>query len=143
MANMRFIATTKEKLDSIEKVDGQVIFVRDEQVIYLDSENKRDAFKNILIIDTEANRAETTGIEGSFYYVEDSKLLYRYKDSQWNCLNSSEIIFSDRQSFPELGDASKIYIADNIIYKWDTNEADYIKIGCGDAMKELHWGSIK
>ena len=117
MANIKFIATNHDKLSSIDIKDGQVIFARDEQVIYLDSESKRVAFKNILTIDTEANRETAVAIEGCFYYVEDSKLIYRYKDAQWNCLNSSEIIFNDRESFPEQGDATKLYISENAIYK--------------------------
>lgn len=137
MANMRFIATTKEKLGSIPITDGQMIFSRDEQVIYLDSESNRNAFKNILTIDTEANRTETVAIEGCFYYVEDSKLLYRYKDSQWNCLNPSEIIFNNREQFPEKGDTARIYVSENAIYKWNGETSDYIKIGSGDIMNEL------
>ena len=80
--NIKFIATNHDKLSFIDIKDGQIIFSRDEQVVYLDSESKRVAFKNILTIDAEANRAETVAIEGCFYYVEDSHLLYRYKDSQ-------------------------------------------------------------
>lgn len=117
MANVKFIATNSNKLSEIAKKDGQIIFSRDEQVIYLDSSNKRTAFKNILIIDTEANRAQSVAIEGCFYFVEDSNLLYRYKDSQWNCLNSSEIIFNDRNAFPEIGDATKLYATNDAIYK--------------------------
>ena len=142
MANMKFIATNHDKLAEIPTKDGQVIFSRDEQVIYLDSESNRVAFKNILIIDTEANRAQTVAIEGCFYYVEDSKLIYRYKDSQWNCLNSTEIIFNDRNAFPQIGDAAKIYVTKNSIYKWDAETEDYVKIGSGNIMEELYWSSI-
>lgn len=117
MASMRFIATNHDKLGSINIKDGQVIFSRDEQVIYLDSESNRVAFRNIITIDKEANRLQTVAIEGCFYYVEDSKLIYRYKDSQWNCLNSSEIVFNDRNSFPEQGDSTKLYATDDAIYK--------------------------
>ena len=138
MANIKFIATNHDKLSSIDVKDGQIIFSRDEQVIYLDSESKRSAFKNILTIDKEANRLETVAIEGCFYYVEDTDLIYRYKDSQWVCLNSSEIIFDDRNSFPEQGDATKLYATDDAIYKWDSKTNDYIKIGSGNIMKELY-----
>lgn len=143
MANMKFIATNQNKLVEIPVKDGQVIFARDEQIIYLDSNSKRYSFKNILTIDTEANRETTIALEGCFYYVEDSKLIYRYKDAQWNCLNSSEIIFNDRESFPEQGDATKLYVSENAIYKWDSVSNDYIKVGSGNIMEELEWGSIK
>ena len=138
MASIKFIATNHDKLGSINVKDGQIIFARDEQVIYLDSESNRVAFRNIITIDKEANRAQTAAIEGCFYYVEDSKLIYRYQDSQWNCLNSSEIIFSDRNSFPEQGDSSKLYATEDAIYKWDTQKSDYVKIGSGNIMSELN-----
>ena len=142
MANMKFIATNQNKLAEIPIKDGQVIFARDEQVIYLDSNSKRYSFKNILTIDTEVNRETTVALEGCFYYVKESKLIYRYEDSQWNCLNSSEIIFNDRESFPQTGDPTKLYVSENAIYKWDGIAQQYIKVGSGNIMEELEWGSI-
>lgn len=143
MANIKFIATNHNKLSSINIKDGQIIFVKDEKTIYLDSEGARVAFENILTIDSENNREQTVAIEGCFYYVEDSKLIYRYKNAQWNCLNSSEIVFDDKDSFPKTGDEKKIYISDNNIYKWNKENNEYIKIGCGNIMNELYWGSMK
>ena len=145
MINMRFIATTKEKVneETIPIKDGQVIFSRDEQIIYLDSESKRTAFKQILDIDKEENRLATPALEGCFYYVKDSGLFYRYQDSEWVCLNSSEIIFDERNSFPEQGNETKLYVTEDSIYKWDNQQSDYVKVGTGNIMGELYWGSIK
>ena len=140
---LKFIATNKDKLTQIPVTEQErVIFSRDEQVIYLDSEGKRVAFKNILSIDKEENRPSTMAIEGCFYYVEDTDLIYRYKDGQWICLNSSEIIFDDRNSFPQTGDEKKIYVAEDSIYKWDKARNEYVKIGSGNVMGELYWGSM-
>ena len=49
---MKFIVTNKNKLDSISIVSGQLIFARDERVIYLDSD-VRTPFTQMIYLATE------------------------------------------------------------------------------------------
>ena len=74
--NMNFIATTKEKLYTIPKKAGQIIFVIDDRAIYLDiSAEERTTYQSIIsVINEETRQSISTPIEG-FYYVRQSNAL--------------------------------------------------------------------
>ena len=73
---MKFIATTKAKLNTIEKEAGQMIFVIDDRAIYLDmSETERTTYQSIItIINEETMKNIVSPIEG-FYYVRQENTL--------------------------------------------------------------------
>lgn len=122
MAQVKFIATVKAKINDIPVESGNIIFSTDDRVIYLDKGDKRISFQQIMTIATEVERERYVGaLDGCFYYVEETNLLYRYsKEKQWTCLNkagSGNVIFDDRGSFPEKGDPTALYVTDDAIYK--------------------------
>ena len=47
---MKFIATTSNKVESIKVASGQLIFSRDDRVIYLDSDLGRTSFQQIITL---------------------------------------------------------------------------------------------
>ena len=149
MAQVKFIATVKAKIDSIPKEPGNIIFSTDDRVVYLDkASDKRISFQEIMTIATESEREVYTGaVNGGFYYVTETHLLYRYSnDEKWICLNkagSGNVIFDDRGSFPEKGDPTALYVTDDSIYKWSDSSNDYIKVGAGSLDSALTWGKIK
>ena len=122
MAQMKFIATVKAKINDIPVESGNMIFSTDDRVIYLDKRDTRISFQQIMSIATEDDRENYQyPLNGCFYYVEETNLLYRYsKEKQWTCLNkagSGNVIFDDRGSFPEKGDPTALYVTDDAIYK--------------------------
>ena len=52
---MKFIATTSDKISSIDVVSGQLLFSRDDRVIYLDTD-KRTSFQQIITVVDEDTR---------------------------------------------------------------------------------------
>lgn len=74
--SMNFVATTKEKLYTIPKKAGQIIFVIDDRAIYLDiSASERTTYQAIIsVINEETRQAITSPIEG-FYYVRQTNSL--------------------------------------------------------------------
>ena len=59
---MRFIATTSDKISTIAKQKGQLIFSRDDRVIYLDSDtNTRTEYRSIISL---INEGKTQVLDG-------------------------------------------------------------------------------
>lgn len=73
---MRFIATTSDKLTSITKRVGQLIFCLDTKVIYLDTSTKtRTSYNSIItLIDDAQRKALKNPLEG-YYYVRTENAL--------------------------------------------------------------------
>ena len=76
---MRFIATTKAKLNTIPKRAGQLIFVVDDRAIYLDIDFKnRTTYQAIIsVINEETRQNIVSPIEG-FYYVREDETFWSY-----------------------------------------------------------------
>lgn len=71
---MKFIVTNAKKLNDIEIVSGQLIFVRDERIIYLDSDI-RTPFTQMIYVSTEAQRQTIASPLKGFYFVEETSIL--------------------------------------------------------------------
>ena len=115
---MKFIATTKAKLNTIPIKAGQLIFVIDDRAIYLDiNELSRTVYQSIItVINEETRQGITSPIEG-FYYVRQSNKLYSYYDGVWVQLiggGSSNVIFVS--SLPVTGQPDILYVLDDKIY---------------------------
>lgn len=75
MAQMKLVYTTSKKLDTIEIVDGQIIFLSDENQICLDMKNKRLKYKAIKTFNTDEERLTTPPIEKTFYFVFETNIM--------------------------------------------------------------------
>ena len=125
---MKFIATTSDKMSGIPLLSGQLIFSRDDRVIYLDSD-QRTAFTTFIIIDTEAERKNLVSPISAFYFVEETAILWRY-DKKWKALNEppkERLIFADAEGKPETGEENILYVEGKKLYRWDGEK--YIVIG--------------
>lgn len=125
---MKFIATNKNKVSDIAVTNGQIIFSRDERVIYLDAENERTAFQQIIILSTEAQRKSLVSPVEGFYFVEDTAILWNLRSGYWTPLNQKpdeQIIFDD---MPVKGKAERLYVNDGVIYQWDTTLKTYVQV---------------
>ena len=72
--SMHFIATTTDKLGSIEVKAGQLIFCSDTRIIYLDT-NVRTSYQAIInVVDEETRQAIESPLEG-YYYVRKQNTL--------------------------------------------------------------------
>lgn len=139
---MKFIATTSDKIPSIAIVSGQLIFSRDDRVIYLDVENNRTSFQQIITVVNEETRKKLISPVIGFYFIGDTKALWNYDGSKWSQItsNASEnIVFDDEENFPIPGSENVLYVGKKSIFKWDVENNKYIEIS-GKA--EITWGDI-
>lgn len=131
---MKFIATTSEKLNSIEIKSGQMIFSQDERVIYLDAGTQRTSYQSIIILVNEDQRKNAVSPVSGFYFVEETSELWRYKNNNWTPINvkvDGNIIFVDNmETMPAQGVEKVLYVngETNITYRWDNQQNKYIPL---------------
>ena len=88
---VKFIATTSDKLSSINIKAGQIIFSMDERAIYLDTD-VRTSFQQIITLVREEIRQNLTSPIKGFYFVKDTKVLWHYEDGVWTHLCKDAIL---------------------------------------------------
>lgn len=135
MATIKFIATTQAKVDSIPVAAGQLIFSTDERIIYLDT-TERTTFQSIITVPTEQFRQELTSPVEAFYFVNDTKILWQYEQSEWYQLTNSpkeNVVFTDEDSLPSEGEDEILYVTDTNIYRWNVTAQEYTKLGGGNS----------
>lgn len=126
---MKFIATNHDRVSEIPVSNNQIIFSRDERVIYMDAENQRTAFTQIMTLNTDEARQNLLSPVSGFYFVEETAILWKLTDGDWRALNEMP---EDRIYFmgelPPMGTEEKVYIVDNIAYQWNGDDNSYIQI---------------
>lgn len=129
---MKFIVTNAKKLNDIEIVSGQLIFVRDERIIYLDSDI-RTPFTQMIYVSTEAQRQTIASPLKGFYFVEETSILWHFdKTKGWEQITSApdeRLVFDTCDNFPAQGKTGVLYCAPNAIYQWNTEAQSYIEMG--------------
>ena len=139
---IKFIATTSDKLSSINVKMGQLIFSTDERTIYLDTDI-RTSFKQIITLAKEENRQNLTSPVTGFYFVKDTKVLWNYENGVWTQISGGtpqeKLYFMSRENFPAQGEEEVLYVDKNAIYQWDSETSTYTQMS-GNA--QLIWESI-
>ena len=132
---MRFIATTSDKISTIAKQKGQLIFSRDDRVIYLDTDtNTRTEYRSIISLINEEQRQSIISPVSGFYFVEETAILWTYSINKgWEQLTKTPddriLFYSSISEFPAQGKEGILYNTLDNIYKWSSLQNTYIKIG--------------
>lgn len=78
------ISTTASRLPSLPIVNGQLIFIKDKQKVMLDIGDKRTAYNQIIILQTESERTSLLApISELFYFVIETNILWTYQTEGW------------------------------------------------------------
>lgn len=126
------IGTVKSKLSDLSIKNGQLIFVQDSQKIALDFNGKRVFYNQIVILKTEQERQELLApVEGLFYFVLGTAVLWTYSTDWIQVTNSPEEILFVGTTLLELGSEKTIYVnkANKNISIWDKETNTYIIVG--------------
>ena len=142
MAQMRLIYTTAAKLNDLAVLDGQIIYAPDDNIICLDMRNQRFTYKTIRTFNTDAQRLMATSAAPGFYYVDETNVIWRKTlNGAWRQITSDSVrpVFYTPtvQSFPQTGIEGVLYYANDGIYRWDSQENEYILIANANT-----WDSI-
>lgn len=140
MAQMKLVYTTAAKLDSLSVVDGQIIYLADENQICLDMKGKRLTYRSIKTFDTDAERLAIQPIPKTFYFVFETNIMWQYNNG-WQQITASGLTpilyFDTEDDLPEKGEVNKLYYTDNGIYNWRESDNKYNLIANAN-----RWGSI-
>ena len=124
---MKFIATTSEKIDSIPIVSGQLIFSRDDRVIYLDTDVRTSFQQIITLIDDDQRLAIQFPLQG-YYFVKSTKILWTYENENWIQITEppkQEVVYG----LPDVGEENVLYMEGTKLYRWDKLSNSYIEMG--------------
>lgn len=123
-------ATTSQRLPQLPLLDGQLIFVQDTKSVYFDFNGLRLEYAIISTIESEEKRESLSNVAEGFYYVEDTNVLWRYKDG-WTQITPSNVdflYFGGVEAFPKVGKKNVLYVADDATYKWDSTAQEYVVV---------------
>lgn len=130
---VKFIATTSDKMQTINVVSGQLIFSRDDRVIYLDSDIGRTEYRAIIVLATDLIRREMVSPVSAFYFVEETAVLWKYdKVTGWKQLTSNpdeRLAYYANGLLPIQGQEGILYYTPDGIYQWRDDEQDYTEMG--------------
>ena len=135
---LSIIGTVGSKVSDISIKNGQLIFVQDKHRIALDFNGKRTFYNDITTIDTDEERQNILApINGCFYFVINTAILWFYND-KWTQVTTSpqEVLFIGVE-LPNLGSENKLYVntfGKNISI-WDIEEKKYEIVA--DATEEI------
>lgn len=137
---MRFIATTSDKVNDIAIRSGQLIFSRNDRVIYLDTD-VRTSFQQIMTVANEETRQNLAFPVQGFYFVQDTKALWNY-NGEWSLVSGGapkeSLVFADYANFPRPGEPGVLYIDKNRMFQWEPESGTYLEIGSS----KLEWEAI-
>lgn len=122
-------ATTGSRLSDLVIKDGQLIFVQDKHRIAFDFKGKRVFYNQIEEIATEEEREGIEPVEGLFYFVINTAVLWTYR-GRWVQLTTppEDVVFIGVE-LPELGRANTLYVnKSGSISVWDDDKRDYITV---------------
>lgn len=124
---LKAYTTTAAKLSSLPLRDGNLIFVRDLKRIYLDSAGQRIEYSTIHTLDKESDRTGILAPVQGYYYVLETNVMWMY-NSTWVRItpeNINPIYFGDRDSFPDEGQADRLYVTESGIYQYNATLKAY------------------
>ncbi len=128
--SLKFIATDSDKVNDLPIVSGQIIFSRDNKTIYLDTDQTRDAYSSIILLPTEETRIEMQSPVTGYFFVEETAVLWRYTPTNgWIQLTippSELIVFDEYEHFPQEGRANTLYVDNDTMYVWSSEEDSYV-----------------
>lgn len=129
MAVVRVYTTVAAKLNKLPVTDGNLVFVSDTHHLYLDYNGLRIGYNCIQEFSTEEDRVNKLAPVEGYYYVEETGVMWHYKDG-WKQLTPSNLqpIFfgTSVEDFPKEGKENTLYAADRAIYKWNAAARTYM-----------------
>ena len=142
MANMKYYAIPSSKLNEVDYEFGNLIFCEDLHRIYLDGVYGRVCYDSIYVFSTELERYEFEHPFEGFYFVEETKTLWRYYEEEWTAITEPSIENVKFIPFSELpieGEYAVLYICEDTEeqYIWKDNE--YVKL---NSSAETIWHEV-
>lgn len=138
MARTTYYLTDSANIDGIEVSIGNLLLCEDTKRIYFDGENGRVCYDSIMVFPTtETMIAYENPVEG-FYFVEESKTLWRYDEDGWVALTEppmNVIRFIPESDLPEEGEIEILYVCGTKLFIWE--DGQYKQINADSIWQEV------
>lgn len=116
---VKFSRCTSSNLANVPQVDGQLIYIKDTNEIYMDVGNSRTKISEILTVADKSSLL--TPLQSKIYYETETEKLYKYDGTNWinlSGVNSEEVLtLTNTTQFTPTADyhpATKKYVDDAI-----------------------------
>lgn len=134
------IVTKGIRLPDLTIKDGQLVFVQDLHRVALDFDGKRVFYNQIIELKTDQDRLDLLApINGIFYFVVDTAILWTYKNSWIQVTSPPKNIIEFGTHFPEFGTSKTLYVdtQNRNISIWDDELSKYVTVANAiDAISE-------
>lgn len=141
MAQMKLVYTTSVRLNELPIKNGQIIYAPDDNRICLDMQDRRFTYHTLRSFETDAERLRFIGVNKSFYFVEETNIMWQYINNGWKQItpaNLEPVYYAEIPSrFPAQGKENTLFYTDEGIYNWKESTQDYNLIANANT-----WGSI-
>ena len=137
IAAVKFVSTVDSKLSQLDIENGQIIFVTDTRTLYVDFNDVRTEYNQIIVLRNEAHRMSILSPLKAFYFILETNILWRYDGNEWIQLTSppkENIVFVNYNDLPTQGKDEVLYITEQKTFRW--NGVEYIELGA------LTWGEF-
>ena len=115
---VKFSRCTSSNLANVPQVDGQLIYIKDTNEIYMDVGNSRTKISEILTVADKSSLL--TPLQSKIYYETETEKLYKYDGTNWinlSGVNSEEVLtLTNTTQFTPTADyhpATKKYVDDS------------------------------
>jgi hypothetical protein len=105
------VKTTQASLEATAITSGNAYFVQDSERLFFDYNNSRTEIRDIVVLDTEADRTEMLAPKNKFYFVLETTELWLYKAGTWYQISGkADSISLAYQSFNAGTEISKVQL---------------------------------
>lgn len=129
MAMFNFYLTNSANINDIDVELGNLIFCEDTRRVYFDNENGRVCYDSIAIFETQDEMFSFKYPTDGFYFVEETKVLWRYYNGSWIAITDppiNNVRFIPESDLPGEGDFEVLYVCGNKIFVWGDGEYQQI-----------------
>ncbi len=135
-----YLLPSSSKLNEVDYQLGNLIFCEDIKRIYLDGVYGRVSYDSIVVFETDAERILYEHPFEGFYFVEETKTLWRYYEEEWTNITEppeSNVVFIPKSELPPEGEFAVLYVCDTEQYVWNPTTHAYDQINAEAVWHEV------
>lgn len=135
-----FYLTNSEQINSIDVSLGNLLFCEDTKRIYLDGTENRVCYDSIMIFETDLDRFNFPNPPNGFYFVSETKVLWRYEDDEWTSITeppTNNVVFIPKSELPPEGEYAVLYVCGTEMFIWSPTENQYIPMNADSYWHEV------
>ncbi len=140
VTKITYYLTTSEYINTIDVALGNLIFCEDTKRVYFDGDNGRVSYDSLLVFETDADRHAYAHPMDGFYFVEETKIMWRYSNGEWTAITeppTNNVIFIPKSELPTKGEFATLYICDTEMFIWSPTENKYIPMNADSIWHEV------